>query len=56
MAILRGNIAPEGAMIKAFSVPKEMHVHTGPARVFDDEQACLEALRRTAIKPGDVQW
>ena len=54
VAILRGNIAPEGAMIKAFSVPKEMHVHTGPARVFDDEKACLDALRRTAIKPGDV--
>ncbi len=54
IAILRGNLAPDGAMIKAFSVPKEMHVHTGPARVFDGEQACLEALRRTAIKAGDV--
>jgi dihydroxy-acid dehydratase len=54
VAILRGNLAPEGAMIKAFTVPKEMHVHVGPARVFDDEQACLDALRRTAVKPGDV--
>jgi dihydroxy-acid dehydratase len=54
VAILRGNLAPEGAMIKAFSVPKEMHVHVGPARVFDGEQACLDALRRTAIKAGDV--
>src|SRR5262249_4515225 len=44
----------DGAMIKAFSVPREMHVHTGPARVFDSEQACLDALRRSAIKPGDV--
>jgi D-3-phosphoglycerate dehydrogenase len=41
-------------MIKAFSVPDEMHVHVGPARVFDDEQDCLEALRRGTIKPGDV--
>ncbi|NVB83525.1 MAG: dihydroxy-acid dehydratase, partial [Kofleriaceae bacterium] len=54
IAILRGNIAPDGAMVKSFTVPKEMHVHTGPARVFDGEQACLDALRRTAIKPGDV--
>jgi len=54
IAILRGNIAPGGAMIKSFTVPKEMHVHTGPARVFDTEQACLDALRRSAIKPGDV--
>jgi dihydroxy-acid dehydratase len=54
IAILRGNIAPDGAMIKAFSVPKEMHTHTGPGRVFDGEQACLEALRRSAIKAGDV--
>ncbi|HEX3481576.1 MAG TPA: dihydroxy-acid dehydratase [Kofleriaceae bacterium] len=54
IAILRGNIAPDGAVIKAFTVPVEMHVHTGPARVFDGEQACLEALRRSAIKSGDV--
>jgi dihydroxy-acid dehydratase len=54
VAILRGNIAPDGAMIKAFSVPKEMHVHTGPARVFDEEDTCLEALKRSEVKPGDV--
>jgi phosphoglycerate dehydrogenase-like enzyme len=54
VAILRGNIAPGGAMIKAFSVPEEMHVHVGPARVFDDEQHCLAALREGAIAPGDV--
>jgi dihydroxy-acid dehydratase len=54
VAILRGNIAPEGAMIKAFSVPREMHHHTGPARVFDTEPACLDALRRGEVKPGDV--
>src|SRR5215469_13095877 len=42
VAILYGNLAPGGAMIKTFSVPKEMHVHTGPARVFDFEE---EAVR-----------
>ncbi len=58
VAILRGNIAPGGAMIKAFSVPKEMHVHTGPARVFDTEDSALDSLigRNGARKvaPGEV--
>jgi dihydroxy-acid dehydratase len=58
VAILRGNIAPGGAMIKAFSVPKEMHVHTGPARVFDTEDSALDSLigRHGAKKvaPGEV--
>ncbi len=58
VAILRGNIAPGGAVIKAFSVPKEMHVHTGPVRVFDTEDAALDSLigRHGAKKvvPGDV--
>jgi D-3-phosphoglycerate dehydrogenase len=54
IAILRGNIAPDGAVIKSFSVPQEMHVSTGPARVFDSEHECLDALRRSAITSGDV--
>jgi dihydroxy-acid dehydratase len=54
LAILRGNIAPEGAMVKTFSVPKEMHVHTGPARVFEDEDGAIEALIEREITPGDV--
>jgi dihydroxy-acid dehydratase len=54
LAILRGNIAPEGAMIKSFTIPEDMHVHTGPARVFDREADCLEALKQHKIVPGDV--
>ena len=54
VAILRGNIAPDGAMVKAFSVPKEMHVHTGPARVFEDEPDAIEALIARKVAPGDV--
>ncbi|HVJ90670.1 MAG TPA: dihydroxy-acid dehydratase, partial [Labilithrix sp.] len=54
IAILRGNIAPDGAMVKAFTVPKEMHVHVGPARVFDGEDACLDALKERRVRPGDV--
>jgi dihydroxy-acid dehydratase len=54
IAILRGNIAPDGAMVKTFSVPKEMHVHTGPARVFEDEPDAIDALVERKIAPGDV--
>jgi dihydroxy-acid dehydratase len=58
IAILRGNIAPGGAIIKAFTVPKEMHVHTGSVRVFDTEDAALDSLigRHGAKKvaPGQV--
>jgi dihydroxy-acid dehydratase len=54
LAILRGNIAPEGAMVKTFSVPKEMHVHTGRARVFEDEDEAIDALIKRKITPGDV--
>jgi dihydroxy-acid dehydratase len=54
IAILRGNIAPDGAMVKTFSVPREMHVHTGPARVFEDEPEAIDALVERNIEPGDV--
>jgi dihydroxy-acid dehydratase len=54
IAILRGNIAPGGAIVKAFSIPEEMRVHTGPARVFEDEQDAIDALIGRKISPGDV--
>jgi dihydroxy-acid dehydratase len=54
VAILYGNLAPGGAMIKAFSVPHEMHVHTGPARVFDFEDEAVHALVGRRVTPGDV--
>jgi len=54
LSILRGNIAPEGAMIKSFTVPEDMHVHVGRARVFDREIDCLDALKHHTIVPGDV--
>src|SRR5262249_29638922 len=54
IAILRGNIAPDGAMVKTFSIPEEMHVHTGPARVFEDEADAIDALVERRISPGDV--
>jgi dihydroxy-acid dehydratase len=54
VAVLYGNLAPEGCMVKAFSVPKEMHVHTGPARVFEFEDEAVHALVARQVKPGDV--
>jgi dihydroxy-acid dehydratase len=54
IAILRGNIAPDGAMVKTFSMPEEMHTHIGPARVFEDEPEAIEALIERRITPGDV--
>ncbi|HLZ26754.1 MAG TPA: dihydroxy-acid dehydratase [Chloroflexota bacterium] len=54
IAVLRGNLAPGGAVVKYFSVPDEMHVHVGPARVFDFEDAAVEALLARRVRPGDV--
>jgi dihydroxy-acid dehydratase len=54
IAILRGNIAPDGAMVKTFSVPEEMRVHVGPAKVFEDEPDAIAALVERKITPGDV--
>jgi dihydroxy-acid dehydratase len=54
VAVLYGNLAPGGAMIKTFSVPEEMHVHTGPARVFEFEEEAIHALVKRQISPGDV--
>ena len=54
IAVLRGNLAPGGAVIKHFSVPQEMHIHVGPARVFDTEDSAVQALLDRVVKPGDV--
>ena len=54
VGVLRGNLAPGGAVIKHFSVPKAMHVHVGPARVFDNEDSAVAALIERVIQPGDV--
>jgi dihydroxy-acid dehydratase len=54
MAILRGNLAPEGAVIKVAGVKAEHLRHRGPARVFDGETAAFEAIQARQIQPGDV--
>ncbi len=54
VAVLRGNLAPRGAVVKYFSVPHEMHVHVGQARVFDSEDSAVESLLSGQVEPGEV--
>jgi len=54
IAVLKGNIAPEGAVVKFSAVGPDMLTHEGPARVFDHEEAALEAVMNGRIDPGSV--
>lgn len=54
IAILKGNIAPLGAVVKRAAVAAEMLVHSGPAKVFDSEDAAIEAIYQGKIEKGDV--
>ncbi len=54
IAILHGTLAPDGAVVKSAAVAPEMMVHSGPARVFDQEEAALAAIFGGEIRPGDV--
>jgi dihydroxy-acid dehydratase len=54
IAILRGSLAPGGAVVKQSAVSEKIMVHTGPARVFDTEDSAREAVFANQIKPGEV--
>jgi dihydroxy-acid dehydratase len=54
LAVLRGNLAPKGAICRQSAVKKEMLVHRGPARVFSGDQEGYEALRAGRINKGDI--
>ena len=54
LAILFGNLAPDGAVVKKGAVSQEMMIHEGPARVFDSEQEAAGAIIAGKIIPGDV--
>jgi dihydroxy-acid dehydratase len=51
---LRGNLAPEGAIVKVAGMAADKQVFTGPARVFDNEEACFEAVTKRTYKEGEV--
>ncbi len=54
IAVLKGNLAPEGAVVKRSAVAPEMLVHRGPARVFDSEEEAIAAIYERRIVKGDV--
>ena len=54
LAVLYGNLAPRGAVVKRSAVDEAMLSHRGPARIFDSEEAALKAILNRKIKKGDV--
>lgn len=54
LAVLKGNLAPDGSVVKRSAVVEEMLVHEGPARVFDCEEDAIDAIKGGRIKAGDV--
>lgn len=54
IAIMRGNLAPDGGVVKQSAVAGEMLCNTGTARVYDSEEAAVESILNGLIKPGDI--
>lgn len=54
IAVLRGNLAPDGCVVKRSAVAPEMLVHEGPARVFNSEEEAIAVIYAGGIRPGDV--
>ena len=54
LTVLRGNLAPDGCIVKSAAVVPDMMVHEGPARVFESEEETVEAIMEGKIREGDV--
>jgi len=54
LAVLKGNLAPNGCVVKRSAVAQEMLVHEGPARVFNSEEEAIKVIYEGGIKAGDV--
>lgn len=54
LAVLKGNLAPDGSVVKQGAVELDMMVHEGPARVFESEEECVKAINQGEIQEGDV--
>ncbi len=54
IAVLKGNLAPDGCVVKRAAVSQEMLVHEGPAKVFESEEECIAAIYAGKIVKGDV--
>jgi len=55
LAVLFGNLAPDGAVIKTGAVDPDIRCHRGPAVIFDSEEAALKGIANGQVKPGDVE-
>jgi len=54
LAVLKGNIAPDGCIVKTAGVDESIFVFSGPARVFESQNAAVEAILSNKIREGDV--
>lgn len=54
IAVLRGNLAPDGAVVKSSAVPEDLWVFSGPAKVFNSEEDCIAAVDAGKLITGDV--
>ncbi len=54
LAVLKGNLAPHGSIVRTSSIKRNMLVHRGPARVFDSDAEGVEAIRAGKVMPGDI--
>ncbi len=54
IAILKGSLAPDGSVVKQTAVDPRMHIHTGPARVYDCEEEAMKSILAGDVKPGDI--
>jgi dihydroxy-acid dehydratase len=54
LAVLSGNLAPQGSVIKTAGIPEELWVFTGPARVVESQEAAVEVILSKTIQPGEV--
>jgi len=54
LAVLRGNLAPNGAVVKTAGVAADMLTHTGPAVIFDSQEQACDGILAGKVKPGDV--
>ena len=54
IAVLKGSLAPDGSVVKQSAVDPKMHVHTGPARVYDSEEDAMKGILAGNVKSGDI--
>lgn len=54
IAILKGSLAPDGSVVKQIAVDPRMHIHSGPAKVYDCEEEAMKSILAGDVKPGDI--